>query len=156
MVACETFTFIDKPQWLCGELLWSLCILNNRYRKRGWFGQNFDFDARLRRYAVLSITAIGAILLILIISINFNESSFIFCSHCWYLFLQYSAFWCEKPQIFGFQILRVIWASFVSGQTKRIWWATLYLLYLIILLLSPNMEKVMFSRKNRPSSFWLF
>jgi hypothetical protein len=36
------------------------------YRKSGWFGPNFDFDARLRRYSVLYITAIGAILLILI------------------------------------------------------------------------------------------
>ncbi len=61
------------------------------------------------------------------------DLSFIFCSHCWYLFLQYSDFWCKKPQIFGFQILRVIWASCVSGQTKRIWWATLNLLYLMIL-----------------------
>ncbi len=58
---------------------------------------------------------------------------FIFCSHCWYLFLQYSAFWCGKPQIFGFQILRVIWASCVSGRTKKIWWPTLYLLCLMIL-----------------------
>ncbi len=61
------------------------------------------------------------------------DLSFIFCSHCWYIFLQYSTFLCKKPQIFEFQILRVIWASYVSGQTKRIWGATLYLLYLIIL-----------------------
>ncbi len=37
-----------------------------RYRKSGWFGPNFDFDAWLRPNGVLYNTAIGAIFLILI------------------------------------------------------------------------------------------
>jgi hypothetical protein len=45
---------------------WIYNILEKEYRKWGWFGTNFGFDARLRRCRVLYYTAIGGIFLILI------------------------------------------------------------------------------------------
>jgi hypothetical protein len=42
------------------------CSSKFTYRKWGWFGTNFSFDARLRRCRVLYYTAIGGNFLILI------------------------------------------------------------------------------------------
>ncbi len=44
--------------------IWSSCF--NLHRKWGWFGTNFNFDARLRSCRVLHYTAIGCSFLILI------------------------------------------------------------------------------------------
>jgi hypothetical protein len=39
----------------------------------------------------------------------------------------------QKPQFFGFQILRVIWDNGVFGRIMRLWWQIFDLLYLIVL-----------------------
>jgi hypothetical protein len=72
------------------------------YRKSGYYGTNFDFDARLRCYRVLECIASKGGL----VNLDLN---FIFFSHSWYIFWHYTTFKCKKPQNFVFQILRVIW-----------------------------------------------
>jgi hypothetical protein len=97
-----------------------------RYRKSGYYGTNFDFDARLRCYRVLENIAIKGRL----VNLDLN---FIFFLHCLYIFLQYTTFLYKKPQIFGFQILRVIWDNCVFGRINRFWWRIFNLLYLTII-----------------------
>ncbi len=64
---------------------------------------------------------------------GYYGTNFIFFLHCLYIFLQYTRFLCKKTQIFGFQILRVIWDNSVFGRIKRFWWRIFNLLYLPII-----------------------
>jgi hypothetical protein len=90
-----------------------LTYKNNKtdYRKWGWFGTNFSFDARLRRYRVLYYTAIGGSFLILIWT---SFSSFIVGTY----FFNTPLFDAKNLRFLGFKICGWFGTTAFLGELK--------------------------------------
>ncbi len=100
----------------------------NQYRKWGWFGTNFSFDARLRRCGVLYYTAIGGSFLILIWT--------------WFSSFTVGTYFCitllfdvKNLQFLGFKICGWFGTTAFLGELKDFDEGFFYLLYLILLFI---------------------